>query len=113
MALNLQTLLGRKDEALMHFAEAVRIKPSYAEAHYNYAELLCQDPDKKEDAIKHYKIAVLLRPDHYELYYKIAILYANLGQTQKALEELSLLLKIDPSSSQARDLYERIRTAKR
>ena len=113
VALNLQTLLGRKDEALMHFAEAVRIKPSYAEAHYNYAELLCQDPDKKEDAIKHYKIAVLLRPDHYELYYKIAILYANLGQTQKALEELSLLLKIDPSSSQARDLYERIRTAKR
>ena len=99
---------GRKDDAIKHFEEAIRLRPNYAEAHFNYAEFLVTISGRTRDAITHYLIAVELRPDHYELYYKIDILYANIGRYSEALDALTELRKSDPQSSEANALYQKI-----
>jgi len=48
---------GKIDEAVVHYTEALKIKPDYAEAHYGRGVVL-QEQDKIDEAISHYTEAL-------------------------------------------------------
>jgi tetratricopeptide (TPR) repeat protein len=53
---------GRLEEAIGHYEQALRIKPGYAEAHYNLGNALIQ-AGKVQEAIHHYEQALHIKPD--------------------------------------------------
>ncbi|HEY6185694.1 MAG TPA: tetratricopeptide repeat protein [Terriglobales bacterium] len=54
--------LGRKEEALKEFSEAIRLSPNYRDAHNNMAVLLLK-LGRRDEAIVHFREALRLRPD--------------------------------------------------
>ena len=55
--------VGRIDEAIKHFSEAIRLKPDYPQAHNDFGFALFSQ-GKIEEAIEHYTEALRMRPDY-------------------------------------------------
>jgi len=75
MAMALESL-GRSDEAIAHFQEAVRIKPDWGDA----LELLAADLGKQgrsEEAVARYRDALRLRPNKMEVLNNLAWILAT------------------------------------
>jgi Flp pilus assembly protein TadD len=53
--------LGRADEAVAHFREALRLEPEQARPHYNWG-LLLERLGRSKDAIQHYREALRIEP---------------------------------------------------
>ncbi len=80
---------GRLDDAIRHYAMALRIRPDYAEAHNNIGVALARRGNL-EEAIFHYRQALRLRPDCAETYVNLGtVLY---GQ-QRYDEAIGLFLE--------------------
>jgi tetratricopeptide (TPR) repeat protein len=101
---NLGTALdkkGRTDDAIIHYLEALRIAPDYAEAHINLGIAL----DKKgriDDAIKHYLEALRISPDYAEGHNNLGIDLARKGNFDMAVKHFQKALQINPNFSYAR-----------
>ncbi len=54
---------GKREEAIEHYQQALRIKPDFAEAHVDLGMALAQT-GKIEEAIAHFEQALELRPDY-------------------------------------------------
>jgi len=54
---------GRTDEAIAEFAEALRLKPDNAEAHYDLGALYGRE-GKLDEAIAEFQEAIRLQPDY-------------------------------------------------
>lgn len=67
------------------YREALRLNPSYAEAHNNLAVLLRQR-GKDDEASIHYRRALQLRPDYAEAHYNYAILLEARGSLAGAAQ---------------------------
>jgi len=83
----------RDSEAVQSFAEAVRLDPELAEAHFRLA-LGYESLGKQEEAEKEYKKAVETykkylaeNPDDAEAHYALGQTYAGLGQYSEAIRE--------------------------
>ena len=57
-------------EAMGHYEQALRIKPDYAEAHYNLGNIFLQER-KLSEAIGHYEQALRSKPDYAEAHYNL------------------------------------------
>lgn len=57
-------------EAIPYFFEAVKIKPDFAEAHYNLGALLAGQ-GRLGEAIRHFSEALRIRPDFAEAKYSL------------------------------------------
>ena len=66
---------GRLQEAIGHYEQALRIKPDYAEAHYNLGVAL-EQAGRVQEAIGHYEQALRIKPDFAEAQNKLARLRA-------------------------------------
>jgi Flp pilus assembly protein TadD len=53
---------GRVGEAIGHFEQALRIKPDYAEVHYDLGSAL-EQTGRLREAIGHYQQALRIKPD--------------------------------------------------
>ena len=51
------------EESISHYTTAIKINPSYSNAHYNLGNALAQKGAIRE-AINHYKETLRLRPNH-------------------------------------------------
>ena len=67
--------VGRVQEAIGHFEQALRINPDFAEAHYNLGVALAQ-VGRVQEAIGHFEQALRLKPDFTEAQNKLAQLRA-------------------------------------
>jgi tetratricopeptide (TPR) repeat protein len=94
---------GRQSDAIAHFEEAVRLKPDSAAIHYNLANALSKVPSRAADAIAHYEQAVRLKPDFVEAHSSLAIVYAETGRLDAAIEQLEIAARLDPASATIRD----------
>jgi tetratricopeptide (TPR) repeat protein len=54
--------LGRPQEAIGHYEQAVRLKPDFAEAHYNWGVAL-EQAGRVQEAIGHYEQSLRIKPD--------------------------------------------------
>jgi tetratricopeptide (TPR) repeat protein len=76
---NLANLLAkqhRRDEAMAHYSEALRLNPAFVEAHCYLASLLLEE-GKTEDAAAHYIAALQIKPDHVPAMAGLAWVYAT------------------------------------
>ena len=86
------------DEAIRQFQEAIRLKPDYAEAHYNLGNAL----DKKgrtDEAIRQYQEAVRLKPDSFQPHLALARILPRLGRLKDAAFQMDEFLRTCPRAN--------------
>ena len=86
---------GRKDEAMPHYLEALRINPDYADAHGNLGNCLI-DRGNKDEAITHLRKAVDLMPDIPVNHYNLANGLLQIGKLDEAIASYQKALKLSP-----------------
>lgn len=92
--------LGRYDEAVERFQEALALKPGRVEANSNLADVHFRMGDY-EKSLEYYRTVEKIVPAHKaaEIQNNIGIVYQAYGQTEKALERFQLALRLDPGLS--------------
>ena len=71
--------VGRANEAIAHFSEAVRLDPQMAEAENNWAYVLTTQGRLRE-AADHYGAALRIKPDLLEARLNMARIHEQLGE---------------------------------
>ena len=61
---------------------AIKIKPDYADAHYNLGNALRRE-GKNSEAISHYKMAIKINPDYADAYNNLGIAVLLRGRLRK------------------------------
>ena len=92
--------LGRCQDAVENYKQAVKINPEYAEAHYNlgiaYGKL-----GRRQDEVESYKQAIKIRPDYAKVYVNLGVAYEALGRYQDAVETYKQIIRIEPDYADA------------
>ena len=88
--------MGKRDEALACWQEAVRLEPGYPEGHFNLAVGLVEQR-RVEEAAVHYENVLQLRPDCSEAYSNLGLLRFEQGRPAEAviLLQQAIRLKTD------------------
>jgi tetratricopeptide (TPR) repeat protein len=88
--------LGRHQEAIESYKQAIRIKPDYAKAHYGLG-LVYASPDlcRWQEAIEALKQAIRIKPDYVEAHFFLGVTYLMTGDKGSALEEYKILKTLD------------------
>ena len=91
---------GDADKAIVHYRQAVELRPSYAEAHYNLGRLLAEK-GRFDEAIVHYGKALEINPADAEAHNNLgATLFAN-GRLDEAIAHYRKALAIQPDYADA------------
>jgi len=91
-------LSGQVNEAIAEFAEAVRLRPDDASAHYSLAHLYCEK-GLWEEAISSYQKAINIDPSFRTMYNNYGMKYGSLGLLDKAENEYKKMLRLDPTNA--------------
>lgn len=86
---------GDKENAIVHFKEAIRIKPYAFRVYNNWALLLSKTGEHKE-AISLLEKSLRINDKNFETHYLLGISFANIGEIDKALFHLSEALRLSP-----------------
>jgi len=86
--------LGRNEEAIASYEQAVAIKPDYHEAWYNRGNALSA-LGRKEEAIASYEKAIEFKPDYHKAWYNKAGCYGLQGKIDLAIETLQHAIVLD------------------
>ena len=73
----------------------LRLKPDYAEAHYDLGIVLAKTGQTPE-AIAQYEAALRLKPDYAEAHYNLGVVLAKTGQTSEAIAHFEEALRLKP-----------------
>jgi len=92
--------LGRHAEALVEYAEAVRLKPDYAAAYTNmgvvFAEL-----ERWDDAVGAYRQAIHHRPAYADAYYNLGVALTSLRRWVEALDAFGEAARLNSGDADA------------
>jgi tetratricopeptide (TPR) repeat protein len=91
--------VGKLDDAIGHYEQALRIKPDYAEAHNNLGNALLQT-GRIEAAVGHLEQALQTDPDFAEAHYNLGLALVRLGRLQEAIGHWERALRINPDSAE-------------
>lgn len=91
---------GRRDEAVVHLEEAVRLKPDHAKAHTNLAIALL-DAGRPEEAREHAERAVRSAPDLPEALVNLGVVLSRTGRPAEAVAPLERAVALRPASPEA------------
>ena len=75
---------GRRDEALVQYADAARLRPGLADAHFSLAGLL-QEMGRDKEAVPHYEDALGLAPNSPLAHNDLGVALLNSGRVDEAL----------------------------
>jgi tetratricopeptide (TPR) repeat protein len=89
------TELGRYDEALIQFEEALRIRPS-ADSHYRLAVLYTK-MNRFADAERHYLMSVHYNALMPEPYFELGVLYEKLRRRTAAVQAYREAVRLEPN----------------
>jgi tetratricopeptide (TPR) repeat protein len=93
---------GRRPEALVHFQEALKLRPQYPEAQTNIGEALLV-AGRLNDAIPHIEEALRLDPRLAEAHINLGSIRNKQGRPDLAESEYRTALELKPSSAAAHD----------
>ena len=86
---------GQTQEAVLHYKEALRIRPNYVHAHNNLGVALTA-LGQFNDAMYHYTNALRLNPNSELVYNNLGALLAQQGQYELAIEHFNTAIKLNP-----------------
>ena len=91
----LSSKLGNKEEAVKYYRQAIAADSKNAKAHFNLGSsyLLADRIDK---AAFHFNETIKYDPYHLNAHYNLALIYAKLGNEEKALKERKITLFLNP-----------------
>ena len=91
---------GKSREAIVHYAEALRINPHFADAHNNLGNVLVRQ-GKYQEAIAHYTEALRIKPDFAKAHNNLAVALVRQGKYQEAIARYAEALRIKPDYADA------------
>jgi len=91
---------GSFDEAMVHYQEAVQIKPDYADAHFNLGTAL-RRKGELDEAIAQYKEALRINPDHAAAHLNLGDALEQKGGLDEAISQYQQALQIYPDYAKA------------
>jgi tetratricopeptide (TPR) repeat protein len=92
--------LGKVQEAIDHYEQALRLKPDFAGAHHNLGSALFQ-AGKVPEAIGHYEQAVRIKPDYAEAHNNLGVALMRQGRLQEAISHWEQALHLKPDYADA------------
>lgn len=92
--------VGRTNEALAHYNEALRLKPNYA-LPYNDVGMLLEDAGRYEEAITIYRTALRYDPELAQAHANLGSALDAAGQAAEAERELREGLRLEPEMPEA------------
>ena len=98
--------LGEFDKAAWHLAWAVALDPEFANAHQNYALLLC-DQGLAQQAAVHFEIVLTLRADSAATHFNLGQIRLAEDKPALAAERLRAALLLQPDHAEAHYLLAR------
>ena len=95
---------GRNDDAMVHYAEALRIRPGYVNALVSMGVLLFER-GRVDEAIAHYQMALRGDPRDVFAHGYLANALVSQGRTTEALAHYAEALRIDPNVAETHNGY--------
>jgi Tfp pilus assembly protein PilF len=92
--------LGKLEEALASYNQAIVSKPEYAEAYY-YRGMALQELRRSEEAVASYNQAIAINPHYAEAYRDCGIVLRYLNRLEEALACYSKAISISPDYADA------------
>ncbi|MGA2604177.1 MAG: tetratricopeptide repeat protein [Verrucomicrobiia bacterium] len=92
--------LGRRQEAMGHYEQALRIQPDYAETHNNLGNTLFR-LGRTQEAIGHYEQALRINPDLAKAHNNLGNALLQSGKVQEAISHYEQALQIRPDLAEA------------
>jgi lipoprotein NlpI len=88
--------LGRIEDALLRFRQAIAIDPNSAATHIDLAYTLYEF-GRSEEAIAHYKRAIALEPDNAAAHSGLGIVLVAVGRTDEARQAFDAAINLAPN----------------
>lgn len=92
--------MGKFDEAVESYSQALVLEPGFAQAHNNLGNAL-QALGKNEAAFESYQRALLLQPDYVDAHYNQGYLHQQQGRLKEAAESYNRVLGFNPNYAAA------------
>ncbi|MDB4244183.1 tetratricopeptide repeat protein [bacterium] len=92
--------LGKLDQAVLAYKNALLLKPDYADAYYNLGNALHKQ-GKLDEAIESYNKALLLKPDYALAYYNLGNTLKDQGNVDEAIMAYNKALSLNPDFAEA------------
>ncbi len=92
--------MGKFEEAISHFQEALQIRPDDARAQNNAGAAL-QAMGKLEEAIIHFREALRIRPESINARYNLSTALLAQGKAKEAIGQLREILRVAPDDADA------------
>ena len=86
---------GMPDEAIANYSKSLRIKPDFAEVHFNFGVAL-NKKDKLDEAVTHFAEALRIRPDFDLAHGYLADVLTRQGRLTEAISEYQKFLEVQP-----------------
>ena len=103
----IQMETSRQEEAFENFAEALGINPGNMVALFGIIRI-GHEADKVADAAPFLERFLDVEPGKHEVRYSLAGLYICMDQKDKAVEQLEMILEMDPANEAAKELLDQI-----
>lgn len=91
---------GRLDEAIDHYHEALKLRPSNPRSHYDLGIAL-RRKGQTDDAIHEYQEALRLRPNYQKAHNNLGNILLQTGQIDEAVNHLRSALELQPDYAEA------------
>jgi len=92
--------LGEFVSAAWHIAWAIKLDPEFADAHLNYALVLC-DQGLMQQAVPHLETVLQLRQDQPAVYFQLGRIYLAGDKSALAAQTLRAGLRLQPENAEA------------
>jgi tetratricopeptide (TPR) repeat protein len=96
-------MLGRLDEGLEHYHNAIRMDPHYSEYHNEVGNIL-QEQQLYHAAIGYYQQAIEYSAPYPEVYFNKAVCHARLEELDDALKCFDMSLELEPDHGERQAL---------
>jgi tetratricopeptide (TPR) repeat protein len=100
--------LGRKEESVQRFLQAVELEPAFIESWNNLANAFF-DIDRPEEAVRALRKALAVDPRYADAHYNLAEVLHHLGRNGEAAVHWQAYLEEDPASEWAEHVRERLK----
>jgi tetratricopeptide (TPR) repeat protein len=100
--------LNQAENSIGAFKKALNINPHSADSHFGLALAYHKRGVSDKLAEKEFLSAISIDPEHVDARLYLSMLYADMGELQRACKQLRKILEIDPVHRGAHEFLERI-----